>query len=346
MTLLKPRHLERGDTVAVVSPSGAAAHRFPWVFEHGLENLRTRFGLTIREYPTTRAAPITLAKHPRMRAEDVNHAFADDDVRGIVTSIGGDDSMRILPYLDADAIRAHPKILMGYSDATTLLTWCNQLGLVTFHGPSVMAGLAQLESMPPRFEEHVREMLFDVGPPHEYGTYGRYSDGYPDWASRKNLGRVHPTREDAGWRWLQGTDTVRGRLWGGNLEVLEFLKGTRYWPESGFWKGRILLLETSEEVPPLHAVRRWLRNYGLQGIFEQVEAVLFGRARGYSDEQKRELDRVLISVVGEEFSRPDLPVVSNLDFGHTDPQFILPLGVKAEVDPAGKRFRLLESPVR
>ena len=346
MVPVKPRRLSRGDTVAIVSPSGAAPNRFPWVYERGLRNLEHVFGLEVKEYPTARAERDTLARNPRMRAEDVNRAFRDDEVRGIIASIGGEDSMRILPYVDGAAIEANPKVLMGFSDTTTLLMFGNQRGLVTFHGPSVMAGFAQLETLPRALTEHIRHVLFDASPAPEYRPFSAYSDGYPDWNSPENAGEVRPPRKDAGWHWLQGEARARGRLFGGNIEVLEFLKGTPFWPDPEFWKGKVLFLETSEEVPPPLAVQRWLRNYGLQGVFDDVVALLFGRARGYSDEQKRELDALLVSVVAEEFGQPDLPIVSNLDFGHTDPQFILPLGVEAEVDPAQKAFRLLEPAVR
>ncbi len=346
MQFVKPPRLREGDTVAVLSPSGAAPNRFPWVYERGLRTLRERFGLQVKEFPTARADAATLARDPRMRAEDVNRALADDTVRGIVASIGGDDSMRILPYLDAEAVRGNPKILLGFSDTTTLLAWGNQQGLVTFHGPSVMAGFSQMDAWPTAAVEHVREILFRPRPALEYPSFPRYSEGYPDWADRENLGRVNPPREDSGWHWLQGRRAIRGRLFGGNIEVLEWLKGTRYWPDDDFWDGTILFLETSEEVPPPLAVTRWLRNYGLQGVFERAAAILFGRARGYSDEQKRVLDASLLSVVAEEFGQPDLPVVSNMDFGHTDPQVILPLGVEADVDGDVRIVRLVEPAVR
>ncbi len=345
MEFVKPRRLREGDTVAVVSPSGAAPHRFPAVYERGLRTLETAFGLRVREYPSTRADAATLARNPRMRAEDVNRAFADDGVQGILASIGGDDSLRILPYLDPKLPRLHPKILLGFSDTTTLLTWANQAGLVTFHGPSVMAGFSQLEALPPSFAEHVRDVLFRARPSLDYRPFGTYSEGYPDWAVPQNVGRVNPPHEDAGRHWLQGQTRARGRLFGGNLEVLEWLKGTRFWPPEDFWDGTLLFLETSEEVPPALAVRRWLRGYGLQGIFDRVAGVLFGRPRGYSDAQKQELDAVLVSVIAEELGHPDLLVVSNLDFGHTDPQFLLPLGIEAEVDPGARTFRLREPAV-
>ncbi len=307
--------------------------------------LEETFGLQIKEASLARADRATLARNPKGRAEDLVRAFVDDEVRGIITSIGGDDSVRTLPHLDLRTVQRHPKVLLGYSDATTLLTVCNQAGLVTFHGPSVMAGFSQLDALPASFRDHVRRILFEPDPTYEYRSFGRYSEGYPDWAVRDNVGRVLPPREDAGSHWLQGDHTARGRLFGGNIEVLEFLKGTRYWPEPNFWDGKILFLETSEEVPPPLAVTRWLRNYGLQGVFDRVAAILFGRARGYSDEQKRELDTSLVTVVADEFGRGDLPIISNLDFGHTDPQVLLPLGVEAEVDCASRVFRLVEPAV-
>jgi len=80
-------------------------------------------------------------------------------------------------------------------------------------------------------------------------------------------------------------------------------------------------------------------------VFEKIGGILFGRARGYTDAQKSELDEAIVSVVAGEFGKPELPVVTNMDFGHTDPQFIMPLGARAEIDSKNRRFRLLESPV-
>jgi len=83
----------------------------------------------------------------------------------------------------------------------------------------------------------------------------------------------------------------------------------------------------------------------MQGIFDQINALLFGRARDYSDSDKKRLESVILSVVAKEFNQTELPIVTNMDFGHTDPQFILPLGITAEVDCRNKRFRLLEPAV-
>ena len=123
------------------------------------------------------------------------------------------------------------------------------------------------------------------------------------------------------------------------------LKGTRFWPEPDFWRDRILFLETSEDKPTPETVGYWLRNYGVQGVFDRVSAVLVGRARDYSDAEKAELDAMVVRVVAGEFGATTIPIVTNLDFGHTDPQWILPLGVRAEIDVEARRFRLLEPAV-
>ncbi len=342
---IRPSRLVAGDTVAVLSPSWGGPAVFPHIFDAGVRVLEERLGLRVKEYASTRADPDYLHRNPRVRAEDVNAAFRDPSVRAIVASIGGDDSLRLLPYLDREAIRAHPKVLLGYSDTTTLLTFANQLGLVTFHGPSVMAGLAQLPALPPEFEQHLRALLFEPATEYSYRSYSSFTEGYPDWRDAAQTGRVNPPRTASGWRVLQGSGAARGALFGGCFDVLEFMKGTAYWPAPEFWQGKLLFLETSEEAPPPSVVSRALRNYGVQGVFDQIVALLFGRPRGYSDADKATLEREICAVVAGEFGRADLPIVCDMDFGHTDPQWILPLGVRAELDCDALLFRLLEPAV-
>jgi muramoyltetrapeptide carboxypeptidase LdcA involved in peptidoglycan recycling len=324
MKFLKPSRLKEGDTVAVLSPSKGLPSNYPQVYELGIRNLEEKFGLKVKEYQTARADRDFLYNNPMRRAEDVNKAFEDKEVKGIIASIGGEESVRILPYLNRKAIQANPKILMGFSDITTLLTYCNELGLVTFYGPMVMAGFSQIDSLPAKFTYHVRQMLFRPKSALEYEPYEVYSEGYPEWALEENLGKVKATKRSSGWNWLQGRSVVQGELFGGCIEVLEWMKGTEFWPRPDFWKGKILFFETSEEIPSVLHVERWLRNYGVQRMFEKVRGILFGRARGYSDEEKRELDQAIVSVVAKEFGRPELPVVSNIDFGHTDPNSYYP----------------------
>ena len=338
----KPKQLRPWDTIAVISPSWGGPSVFPHVYNYGIKVLQN-LGLNIKEYPSARADADYLHAHPEFRAHDINTAFSDPGVDAIFVSIGGDDSIRILPYLDVDSIQNNPKILLGYSDTTTLLTYCNQLGLVTFHGPTVMAGFSQWESLGVEFQSHVKTLLFENPESYEYTPFDTYYEGYPDWNDVAHVWKVHWESKNVGWNVLQGNSIVRWRLFGGCVEVLEFMKGTSFWPQADFWKDKILFLETSEEKISPQQVRYVLRNYGMQWIFDSIAALLVWRARDYSDSEKQELDHTILDVVSQEFGNTRLPIVTNMDFGHTDPQWILPLGIQAELDCQHKIFRLTET---
>ncbi len=324
---------------AVLSPSWGGPAAYPAVFEAGLKVLRDRFGFQIREYSTTRRDGAFLDAHPEARAHDFNAAFADPAVDLIVSSIGGSDAVRLLPFLDLEVVRAHPKPVLGYSDATAYLTWLNLNGLVTYYANAVMSGFAQLESFSEALGWH-QSLFSGETPPLE--PFPRWTQGYRDWATAGD--QIQEATPNAGFTWLQGAAPSRGRLWGGCFEVLEMLKGTRFWPGPEFWAGRVLFLETSEEKPSPRQVTYWLRNYGAQGVFGKLSALWIGRAKDYSPAENAELYRVLKGVVSQEWGAGSLPIVADLDFGHTDPRWALPLGVEVLTDPVARRLAFLESP--
>ena len=339
--VIKPKRLQKGDTLAIVAPSWGGASIFPHIYESGIETLK-KLGFKIKEFPSVKSSNEFNYNNPKSRAKDINDAFADRDIKGIITTIGGEDSVRILPYLDKNKIKNNPKFFMGYSDTTTLNTFFNQLGLVSFNGPSIMAGFSQWDSMPKEFKEDIEEFIFNPKQNYNYKQYKTYYEGYPGWSEKKNVGKLKKENKASGWNWLQGKTKVRGELFGGCFAVLEMFKGTEFWPKKDFWEGKILFLETSEGKPPADQVKYWLRNYGMLGVFDKISALLIGRARDYSKDEKKELDKYILKVVKEEFGNKNLPIVTNMDFGHTDPQIILPLGIKAEIDCINKKFRLIE----
>src|SRR3989344_771724 len=140
MNYKKPAKLKKGDTVAIVSPSWGGPSAFPHIYENGLKVLQ-EWGLKIKEFPTARMDAGFLRTNPQVRAKDINDVFADPEVKAVFASIGGDDSVRILPFVDKEIIANNPKILMGYSDTSTLHVFANLQGLITFYGPSIMAGV-------------------------------------------------------------------------------------------------------------------------------------------------------------------------------------------------------------
>ncbi|GAK09191.1 LOW QUALITY PROTEIN: muramoyltetrapeptide carboxypeptidase [Geomicrobium sp. JCM 19038] len=319
---------------------------FPHIFDQGIHILEQELNLKVKEMDTARAAAEQLHQNPKQRAEDINRAFADPEIKAIFSSIGGDDSIRILPYLDTDLIMKNPKIIMGHRDNTTFLTYLNQLGMVTYYGPTVMAGISQLHRLEENYKRHIQDLLFHPSDTYEFQPYTQWSEGYPDWADPNNTGEINANKLNTeGWRWLQGEGINSGKLYGGCIEVLEMLKGTRFFCDVEFFNDKILFLENAEGTTTVEHIRRTIRSYGMQGMLERIQALLIGRARDYSDQEKQQLDDAIISVVRDEFQNHTLPVITNVDFGHTDPMFILPMGIRTEINCDEKRIRLVEPSV-
>jgi muramoyltetrapeptide carboxypeptidase LdcA involved in peptidoglycan recycling len=297
--------------------------------------------------PHTLAPADWVQRNPRARADDLMQAFADPSIKGIISTIGGDDSIRILPYLDLDVIRANPKIFMGFSDTVITHLACFKAGLVSFYGPSILAGFAENCGMFPYMVDAVRRTLFSSAP---VGAIQPNSSGWTvemlNWAIPANQSRRRKLQPNEGWQWLQGTGVRRGRLLGGCFEVLDWLRGTDFWPPPEAWEGAILFLEGSEDAPPPSALGYALRSYAAMGMLSKLSGILLGRPGGkIPPRQFADYDKILQEVVTEEQGLSDLPLVTRMDFGHTDPVFVLPYGVQAEIDCVSQRFAILENAV-
>jgi muramoyltetrapeptide carboxypeptidase LdcA involved in peptidoglycan recycling len=276
MNLIKPARLCPGDKVATVSLSwgGAGDSHLLWRYQVGKKRLEEEFGLTVVEMPHTLKGSEYIYAHPERRAEDLLAAFADKSIRGIISCIGGSDSIRILPYIDYSIIRENPKVFLGYSDTTVTHLICYQAGLSSFYGASVLAEFAENVAMFDYTKYWVKKALFDRS------VIGAIEPS-PVWASdlswdEMNKDTRRKTHENTGYEVLQGRGTAKGRLLGGCIEVLEMLKGTAVWPPAQAWDGAILFLETSEDKPSPVYVEYWLRNYGAQGILSRVNGLIVG----------------------------------------------------------------------
>jgi muramoyltetrapeptide carboxypeptidase LdcA involved in peptidoglycan recycling len=143
MEFKQPSPLKSGDKVAIISPSSGLPFIFPWVYEQGIDRLRKIFHLEPVEYPTARQSPQYLSQNPQARADDINKAFADPSIKAVIATIGGNDQIRILPYLDPKIILANPKIFMGYSDCTNMHLFLWNLGITSYYGGAIMTQLSQ-----------------------------------------------------------------------------------------------------------------------------------------------------------------------------------------------------------
>ena len=125
--MIKPPKLNPGDRVATASLSWGGPSVFPHRYQAGVNQLEAEFGVKVVEIPNALKDADWLSRNPRARADDLMQAFSDPSIKGIIATIGGEDSIRMLPYLDLDVIRANPKIFLGYSDTTISHMVCYKL---------------------------------------------------------------------------------------------------------------------------------------------------------------------------------------------------------------------------
>lgn len=337
-----PPKPKRGDRVAILSPSSGLPGVFPRPYELGLQRLVEDFDLVPVEYPTTRRMDAA----PADRAADLLAAFADPTIAAVITSIGGDDQIRVLPHLDRDLIAANPKPFFGYSDNTNLLVYLWNAGVVGYHGGSVMFHLGRPLEMHAVSRASFEAALFEscefvLTEPKTYGDIDLA------WSDPTSFARERPSEPAQPWTWLDADRVVEGITWGGNLEILSWLAMA----DTGIlaaheYEGCILTIETSEEMPSADEVYRILRSFGERGLLRQFPAVLVGRAKAWNfarpleGEEKEAYRRTQREAVTQAFaeyaSRPLL--VFDVDFGHTEPQYVMPYGGRVRVDGPQRRI--------
>ncbi len=343
MNLVRPPRLKRGDTVATVSLSDGLAATFPHRYAAGKRQVEETFGIRIVEAPNSQRNADYLYRNPQARADDLCWTLENPAVAGILSNIGGTESVRLLPLVDANAIRAHPKVFMGCSDTTIQHVAFFNAGVASFYGPSLMTDLAENGGIHPYTADAVRSALFSPEPMGDLSPAPEWTEQFLDWADPSNQLKRRAFVASPGWTWLQGLDhdLVEGHLLGGCIDVLEMLKGTPWWPAPSAWEGAVLYFETSEEAPEPRLVERWLRNYASQAILGSAAGILLGRPYGYTIEKRVHLHAAIRKVLAEA-GRSNLPVVADMDFGHTSPTGVLPNGGRVRINPGNRRVTVLE----
>ncbi len=341
--LAKPQKLREGDKVATVSLSwgGAGDADLLWRYNLGKQRLEQQFGLQVVEMENTLKGSEYIYNHPKKRAEDLMNAFADQEVKGIFSCIGGYESIRMLPYIDFEVIKNNPKIFIGYSDTTTTHLMCYKAGISSFYGASILAELAENNKIFDYTVDWIRKTLFNSEPLGMIPAYQQWTRERLEWTI-ENANVAKTMEENKGYEFLQGTGIARGRLFGGCIEVLEMAKGTELWPDRKELEGAILFFETSEDMPEPRCVEYWLRNYGSQGILQNVSGMIFGKP--YQEKYYAEYKEAILKVLAE-LKLFEIPVIYNASFGHNEPMCVLPYGAMAEINCNDKTFVILESGV-
>lgn len=333
--------LKRGDKVAIVSPSFAASAVWPHVNELGLKRLREVFELEPIEYPATAKLEATLEE----KANDLVAAFSDQNIKAVISTLGGDIQVTYVKNLPSEPFVNNPKLFFGFSDNSHFANFLFLNEIPSFYGAALFTQFAHQKEMNPYTVKYIKHALFDEGE-FEILPSESFNDLGLDWGDKTQLDKEREYEPNEGWSW-DGDNNGEGLLWGGCVEsVDEMLRHGVTIPSLEQFEGIVLMMETSEEIPSADYVSRVFRAFGERGILERINGIVVGRAKAREfdklrnpDERaayRKEQQETIVKTVRA--YNKDIPIVQNMDFGHTEPQIPMPYGNKIRVDSGNKRI--------
>lgn len=348
MKFQKLPKLKAGDKVAIISPSFAAPGVWPHVYELGLKRLREVFGLVPIELPATKK--VNSSKEEKMA--DLKSAFLDPEIKAVIASLGGDIQVTYIKYLEEykEVFINNPKPFFGFSDNTH---FCNFLWLhdiPSYYGANLFTQFAMQNKMEDFTIEYIKHAMFDDGL-FELKESDLFNDVSLQWDDVETLTQSRVYEKNDGWKWNinenNKQEILEGISWGGCLEsVDELLRHNIQIPTLEQFKDIVLMLETCEEVNEANYVMRVFRALGERGILQNVKALLVGRPQAWDfskqlngDEKvkyrKEQIETIVKTV--REYNK-DLPIIQNMDFGHTNPQIPMPYGGKIRIDHVNNKI--------
>lgn len=306
----------------------------------GIKRLN-EYGINVKFMPHALSGLDYVKMHPEKRAEDLITAFRDDSIDMILCAVGGDDTYRLLPYLfEHDQLKqvVKQKIFLGFSDTTMNHFMLHKLGIKTFYGQAFLPDVCELcDEMLPYTRHYFEELI----------TTGKIAKITPSpiwYEARENfneaeLGKCMPSHLNNGFELLQGNPIFEGKILGGCIDtIFDMFDNGRYtdsvklcekyelFPSAKEWKEHILLLETSEEKMSAQKYEKALKELKKRGVFDAVNGVLIGKPVNECNYQ--EYKKLLINIIDD----PSIPIVCNLNVGHTTPRCIVPFNEHAVID--------------
>ncbi len=318
-SIIKPKAINPGDTFGIIAPASGLFNAHQTIIEakEKIQNLgfKVKIGKNIFKRKGYLAGSI------KDRIEDLHNMFKDPEVKAIITIRGGYGSAQLLPYIDYNLIKKHPKIFVGYSDITSLLIGINKMtGLVTFHGPVAIS----------TFTEYTKTYFLKTL--ESTTAIGEIEDApYEDNLQTSN--RV----------WTYKPGKAKGRLIGGNMTLLQASMGTPYEFDTD---GAILFLEEVGEEP--YDIDRILTQFKLAGKFDKCKGVVFGKISNIQPATYKPAFNTTLSteeIIENIFKDFDFPVCTGLSLGHIKHKPTLPIGIQAELDADRGKLKLLEPAV-
>jgi muramoyltetrapeptide carboxypeptidase LdcA involved in peptidoglycan recycling len=324
MEKIYPEKLKIGDEVRIIAPSRSMAI----ISKEAREIANKRFadlGLKLSFGKHIEERDEFISSSIEFRIEDIHDAFSDKNVKAIITVIGGFNSSQLLRYLDWDLIKKNPKIFCGYSDITALNNAIfTKTGLVSYSGP--------------HYSTFGQELYFDYTL--EYFKKCLLSDELFEIKSSKEWSddMWYKNQKDRNLIKNDGFLVINegkalGTLLGANLCTFNLLQGTEYFPE--FPENTILFVE-DDEMSNAVTFDRDLQSLIHLPEFESVKGIVIGRFQNTS----QMTNGLLIKIIKTKKELNNLPVIANVDFGHTDPKITFPVGGEVSLEAKDGKVKL------
>lgn len=313
--------LNKGDKIGIFSSSSPITATSPKRFSRAKVYLENK-GFEIVEGSLTGKADHYRSGTIQERAAELNALIHRPDIKMIMSTIGGTNSNSLLPYLDYEALKQNPKMIIGYSDVTAiLLAIYAKTGITVYYGPALVPSFGEFPPYVDETFQFFKQVLIDAPDyPYQVPTPAFWSDERINWEEKTGEKERRPNH----WRGING-GRARGRLIGGNLNTMLGFWGSPYMPE--IKDGDILLIEDS--MKPASQVEKNFSLLKVNGVFDRVGGILLGKHERFDDEGT---GRQPIDLLLEVLHGTKCPIIADFDCCHTQPMLTMPIGANVEID--------------
>ena len=327
-TLVAPA-LKKGDTIGFFSPSTPATSFAIKRFARA-KNFLTSKGYKLQAGNLTGLSDHYRSGSIKARVEELNALIRDPNVRCIMATMGGMVSNSMLPYIDYQALKKDPKIIIGYSDVTAILFGIyTQTGLITYYGPALVSSFGEIGYFLDNTYQYFADVVEKQSFPYKINNPEYWTQDYIDWQQQT----VEKSKTKNSLVTLNKGQAT-GRLIAGNLNTFDGIYGSQYMPEIN--QGDILLIEDS--FKDAATVERSFSHLKLCGVFERIGGLILGKHEKFDDKGSgRKPYQILMEVIGE----PTCPILAEYDCSHTHPMITLPIGCTVHLDATKQQLTIM-----
>lgn len=322
--------LKPNDCIGFFSPSTPVTALCPTRFNRAASFLKEK-GFRVRPGKLTGRTDGYRSGTIQERADELNDLIRNPDVRCIISTIGGNNSNSLLPFIDFDAFKADPKIVIGHSDVTAILMAIYaQTGITTFYGPALVPSFGELEPYNELTWACFADICVDhLNLPHTFIMPDFWTDESIPWEIQDRPKTQNPNQ------WITcHAGKAEGRLMIGNLNTISTIWGSPFMPE--IRDGDILFIEDTRKSAAV--MERLFSFLKINAVFDRISGLILGKHERFDDQGtgKRPHD-LLLEVLGEF----EFPFLADVDCSHTHPMFTMPIGCRVLLDAEKQKISLV-----